>query len=154
LIRARLLLLAAVALAAVPAIVRAQEPDEGGLKRIRAGLDRPSSKLIVPEVRADFRVHVEARRPLQDIFDVPAWATPPVGWQPPSLGFDLLSVVRTVAANVAEAKRGHEERLAREEVQRAIAAYCADLSADDPRLASVDGRERAGQICATSAAIR
>jgi hypothetical protein len=104
---------------------------------------------------------------MQDIFDVPPWATDPVGWQPPSLGFDLLSAVRYVARSVSDAKRGHDLRVARDEVWQAIAAYCAALpaspagpavtaqrsTASDDRAATDDEQANA-QICSTSPAIR
>ena len=89
--------------------------------RVRAGLERPASKLTVRERPADFTVHIEKRRPMQDIFDVPPWATDPPGWQPPPPGFDLLNVVRSVRS----IKRGHDERRAREEVGAAVAQYCS-----------------------------
>jgi hypothetical protein len=84
---------------------------------------------------------------MQDIFDVPPWATDPVGWQPPGIGFDLMSVFRYVSKSVADAKRGHDERLAREEVQRAIADFCAAQPA-------TDGLRPAAQMCWTTRAIR
>jgi hypothetical protein len=121
------LYLACLALAASASVgLCAQEaaaPDT--VDRIRAKLEQPPSKLTLQQKTPDFRVHIEKRRPMQDIFDVPPWATDPVGWQPPGLGFDLLSAFRSVAKSVADAKRGHDERLAREEVQRAIADFCA-----------------------------
>jgi hypothetical protein len=98
---------------------------DADLGRIRAALDKPPSKLTLQERTPDFRVHIEERRPLQDIFDVPPWQLEKPGWQPPYVGFDLLSIVRYVAREVADAKRGHDVRLAREEVLRDIAAYCA-----------------------------
>lgn len=115
--------------------------------RVRAKLQRPPSKLTLQQKTPDFRVHIETRRPLQEIFDVPAWATDPVGWQPPGLGFDLLSAFRSVAKSVADAKRGHDERLAREEVQRAIADFCtAQPATNDSRTAA--------QTCSTLPAVR
>jgi hypothetical protein len=136
------------------------------LNRLRSALARPASRLTLAERTPDFTVHIEKRRPMADIFDVPAWATDPVGWQPPALGFDLLSVFRSVAKSVADAKRGHDVRLAREEVQQAIAGYCAALPAADSPTAANDSRPAAAdasrpsvsaaaaQICSTSPAIR
>jgi hypothetical protein len=94
------------------------------VQRVRAALEKPPSKLTLPEVKADFRVHIEERRPLQEIFDTPPWQLPPLGWRPPAVGFDLLSLFGKVAGGVADAKRAHDVRAARDEVQRAIAAYC------------------------------
>jgi hypothetical protein len=117
------------------------------LDRMRARLQQPPSKLTLQQKTPDFRVHIETRRPLQEIFDVPPWATDPVGWQPPGLGFDLLSAFRSVAKSVADAKRSHDEGLAREEVRRAIADFCAAQPAtNDSRVAA--------QTCSTLPAIR
>jgi hypothetical protein len=93
--------------------------------RVRAALAKPPSKLTLQEVVPDFSVHIEKRRPMQDIFDIPPWQLPPHGWQPPAIGFDLMSLVRYVSKGVSDAKRGRDERLASEEVERALADYCA-----------------------------
>jgi len=122
-------------------------PTADPLKGVRAKLEQPPSKLILQQKTPDFRVHIEKRRPLQEIFDVPPWATDPVGWQPPGIGFDLLSAFRSVAKSVAEAKRGHDERLAREEVQRAITDFCAAQPATN------DSRT-AAQTCSTVPVVR
>jgi len=151
-----------VALLAAIASASAQGPSASDetLKRLRAALERPPSKLTLKERTPDFTVHIETRRPMADIFDVPPWATAPVGWQPPSLGFDLLSLVRYVAKSAADAKRGHDLRLAREEVQRSIADYCAGLAPESANVAAespatAEGwAARAAQICSTSPAIR
>ena len=140
----------------------AQEPAAAveSLARVRAALARPPSKLTLKDRLPDFTVHIETRPPMADIFDAPAWATDPVGWQPPSIGFDLLSLFRSVAKSAAEAKHRRDLRLARDEVQRSVADYCAALPADDSRAAtdqptaSGDWRARAAQICSTSPAIR
>ena len=58
-----------------------------------------------PTPKPNFKVHIEAIHPMHDIFDKVPWATEPVGWQPPGLGFDLLSVFRYVAKTAADAKR-------------------------------------------------
>ena len=130
-------------LAGTVVAVAAQEPPAGSVDKVRAALERPPSKLTLQDRKPDFSVHIEKRRPMQDIFDVPPWATPPVGWQPPGVGFDLMSVVRYVARSVADAKRGHDTRMAQEEVQRAIAEYCAV----QPNAGHI-------QICSTSPVIR
>jgi hypothetical protein len=130
--------------AAPPESAHAQEPAAAtSVDRVRAALDKPPSKVTLTERTPDFSVHIEKRRPMQDIFDVPPWQLEPRGWRPPAVGFDLLSVVRYVAKSVSDAKRGHDERAAREEVQRAIADYCAGL----PEGARV-------QICSTLPANR
>jgi hypothetical protein len=127
----------------VPAPLAAQEVSTpSSLDRLRAQLER-TPKLTLQTRTPDFRVHIEKRRPMQDIFDVPAWATDPIGWQPPGVGLDLSMVFRYLAA----VKRGHDERRARDEVQRAIADYCAAQPADD-RPAS------AARICGAPSPIR
>lgn len=112
--------LIAGAIAARPA----QEPAAGSVDRVRAALAKPPSSALVIR-KPDFFVHIEERHPLQEIFDTPPWATPKVGWQPPGVGFDLLSVVRYLAKSAAEEKHRHDAQVARDDVQRAIAEYCA-----------------------------
>jgi hypothetical protein len=130
------------------AMANAQEPptNPDAVDRVRAKLEKPAGLVLQLPV-ADFTIHIEKRRPMQDIFDTPPWATDPVGWQPPAVGFDLLSVFRYAVKSAADAKRGRDERLAREEVQRAIADFCAAQPATNTRPA-------AAQMCATSPAIR
>jgi hypothetical protein len=142
--------LAAVALVVCASrVLGAQDaPPADAVDRLRAKLEKPPSKLTLQPRVPDFSIHIEKRRPMQDIFDVPPWATDPVGWQPPAVGFDLLSVIRYATKSIAEAKRGHDERLAREEVQRAIADYCAA----QPATGGVPAA--AAQMCSTSPAIR
>jgi len=144
-----------VLIAAPAAMASAQDAatTADALDRVRAALAKPPSKVTLMQRTPDFTVHIEKRRPMQEIFDVPPWATDPVGWQPPGIGFDLLSAVRYVAKSVADAKHGHDERLAREEVQRAIADYCAVQQAPDGPGAA-DWRTKTAQICSTSPASR
>ena len=113
--------------------------------RVRAGLEKPPSKLQLQNRTPDFSVHIEKRPPMADIFDIPPWQLPPLGWQPPpwGTGINLMSLVSYVAKSVSDAKRGHDERLAREDVQRSIADYCA----------AQENRAEI-QICSTSPAIR
>ena len=121
---AALLVLALAAAADQTTPPPSTDPADQQVQRIRAALEKPPSKLTVPEVKADFRVHIEERRPLQEIFDTPPWQLPPLGWRPPAVGFDLLSLFGKVASGVAEVKRAHDVRAAKDEVQRAIAEYC------------------------------
>jgi hypothetical protein len=131
------LALLVLALAAVdqPTTATPNPPDQQ-VERVRAALEKPPSKLTVPEVRADFSVHIEVRRPLQDIFDKPVWQLPPIGWQPPAVGYtafggmpmvniDLMAVGGAVARAVNDARHAHAVRNASEEVRQAIAEYCA-----------------------------
>jgi hypothetical protein len=113
------------------------------VERVRAALEKPSSRLTMPEVKPDFKVHIEERRPLQEIFDTPPWQLPPIGWRPPAAGFDLMGLVTRAAKGVAEAKRGHDLHVARDDVQRAVAEYCAA----QPNSGEI-------QMCSSSPAIR
>jgi hypothetical protein len=129
------------AAAAAAAPLRAQQPastaDEPragvwieSIEHLRAGLARPPSQLTLQDRVPDFTVHIERRPPMADIFDTPPWQLPPIGWRPPPiLGFNLLDLFSKAAGAVAEAKHQHDERVAREEVQRSIAEYCATATA-------------------------
>ena len=128
------IVLASVLIAANAAAQTAPAPSETTTQHIegpaevdhlRTALAKPPSKLTLQQVVPDFSVQIEKRRPMQDIFDIPPWQLPPHGWQPPAIGFDLMSLVRYVSKGVSDAKRGRDERLAREEVERALADYCA-----------------------------
>ena len=115
------------------------EASPESVDRVRAALEKPPSKLTLQDRTPDFSVHIEKRRPMQDIFDIPPWQLEPRGWQPPGVGFDLLSVVRYVAKAVSDAKRAHDERVAHDEVLSAIAEYCAGLP-DRARVQICPGR--------------
>jgi hypothetical protein len=108
------------------ATARAQEPaPDRSFDRMRRVLETPPLRLTLPDSEANFKIHIEAIHPMHDIFVSPPWATEPVGWQPPGVGFDMMSLFRYVAKEVSQAKREHDLRVARENVQRAIADYCA-----------------------------
>src|SRR5258708_37941107 len=121
---AALLVLALAATADQTTPPASREAVDQQVERVRVALEKPPSKLTLPEVKADFRVHIEERRPLQEIFDTPPWQLPPIGWRPPAVGFDLLSLFAKAASGVAEVKRAHDLHAAKDAVQRAIAEYC------------------------------
>ena len=124
--RASVLALTSVILAAAITTARAQEPaPDRSLDRMRRVLEQPPLRLTLPESEANFKIRIEAIHPMHDIFVLPPWATEPVGWQPPGLGFDMMSLFRYVAKEASQAKREHDLRVAREDVRRAIADYCA-----------------------------
>jgi hypothetical protein len=144
--------LASALIVAALAAPCAQEPaPDRSLDRMRAVLEKPPLRLDVPEVEANFKIHIEAIHPMHDIFEKPPWQLPPIVWRIPNMGpatafgsmpllsLDLLSIARSVGA----ANRARDERAAREEVQRAIAGYCAA----QPHANTI-------QICSTSPAIR
>ena len=118
-------LLLAGAIAGAIATPSAQPPAAGSVEHVRAALEKPTSRLMLADRKPDFTVHIEALHPFHELFESPPWLLPHVEWRPPAAGFDLLSVARYVAKSVADAKRGHDEHLARDEVQRAIVDYCA-----------------------------
>jgi hypothetical protein len=111
-------------------------PADPQVERVRVALERPPSKLTVPEVHADFRVHIEVRRPLQDIFDKPSWQLPPIGWRPPAVAYtafggipmlnlDLMAIGGAIVHSVKDARHTRALREASEEVRQSIAEYCA-----------------------------
>ena len=140
---AALLVLALAAAADQTASPQPRDPADERVERVRAALEKPPSKLTLSEVKPDFKVHIEERRPLQEIFDTPPWQLPPLGWRPPAVGFDLMSLFAKAASGVAEMKREHDLRVAKDEVQRAIAAYCLA----QPNVAEI-------QMCSSWPAIR
>ena len=140
----RLLAFAVAITLGTAAASRAQTPaPDQSLDRMRAVLQHPPLQLALPEPEANFKIHIEAIHPMHEIFEKPPWQLDPVGWQPPAIGFNLMTLVDYVVNAAAEAKREHDVRRAREEVQRSIADYCAA----QPNASTI-------QICSTSAAIR
>jgi hypothetical protein len=126
--KATLLALAVTMIVGATAAPRAQEPapaPDKSLERMKAVLAKPPLLLTLPDVEPTFKVEIKAIHPMHEIFDVVPWATDPVGWQPPGMGFDMLSVFRYVAKTAADAKYQHDVHKAHEEVQRAIDDYCA-----------------------------
>jgi hypothetical protein len=121
---------------------RAQEQQattDASLDRMRSVLQKTPLRLTLVEPEATFKIEIHAIHPMHEIFDKPAWQLDPVGWQAPSVGFNLMSLVRMAAG----ARRAYNERVARDGVQRAIAEYCAA----QPNANTI-------QICSTSPAIR
>jgi hypothetical protein len=105
---------------------RAQEPaPDQSLERMRAVLQRTPLRLTPVEPEANFKIHIEAIHPMHDIFEKPPWQLDPIGWQPPGIGFNLMTLVHYGITAASNAKRARDERFAREEVRRAIADYCA-----------------------------
>lgn len=117
---------ASLATAGAIAVLRAQDAAPAvSVDRVRAALERPPSKLVLTERKPDFKVEVVWHHRFYELFETPPWATPPVGWQPPAVGFNLLSVLQSIAKSASDAKRASDQRAAHEEVERAIADYCA-----------------------------
>ena len=124
--RAASLALAGVLILGRSGALHAQEPAaDPSLDRMRSVLQRAPLRLTMAEPEPTFKIEVHAIHPMHEIFEKPVWQLDPVGWQPPAIGFNLMSLVRSGFAAAASAKRARDQRLAREEVQRAIADYCA-----------------------------
>lgn len=124
-----------VAAAARPALAQ-QPPTYLSVERVRAALLRPPPKFVVVDRRqADFRVHIEERRPFEDLFDVPIWETPVLARQPPSLLAPIEGVPHATPAlfqvsvdptRIAKsAAKSARDRNTRTQVERAIVQYCA-----------------------------
>jgi hypothetical protein len=115
----------AIACGGGPAL-RAQEPaPDQSLERMRAVLQKRPLKLTPVEPEANFKIHIEAIHPMHDIFEKPPWQLDPIGWQPPGVGFNLMTLIQYGVTAASNAKRARDQRFAREEVRRAIAEYCA-----------------------------
>jgi hypothetical protein len=121
------------------ALALAAQDSPESVAKIQAALAKPPSRLTIPDIKPDFQVHIEERRPLQDLFLVPPWALDPHGWQPdhlpmksafgtPMVAFDLLALFRhgPLPAYIPQAPN--------EETERAIAAYCAAQPNDGTRI--------------------
>jgi hypothetical protein len=82
------------------------------------------------EPEATFKIEIHAIHPMHDIFEKPPWQLPPILWHIPAMGpstasgsIPLMSV--DLLAIGTAVKRGYDERGAKRDVQREIAAYCA-----------------------------
>lgn len=120
--RAARLALAAAMILGAGAATRAQDPaPDRSLSRMKSVLEKAPLVIALPDAQPTFKVQIKAIHPMHDIFDKVPWATDPVGWQPPGTGFDVGMLFRYMAT----VKRAHDVRVAREDVQRQIADYCA-----------------------------
>jgi hypothetical protein len=150
--RVTTLAIAAALVLGAAAAARAQEPaPDQSLDRMRKVLAHKPLRLDLPETEANFKIHIEAIHPMHEIFEKPPWQLPPILWRIPAMGpatafgsipifsLDLLGMAKSAGA----AKHAYDERRARDEVRRSIAAYCAA----QPNAGTI-------QICSTSAAIR
>ena len=128
----------------VAAAPRAQEPaPDPALERMRTVLQKRPLRLTPVEAEPDFKIHIEAMHPMHDIFEKPPWQLDPIGWQPPGIGFNLMTLVQYGITAASNAKHARDQRFAREEVRRTIEEYCAA----QPNANTI-------QICSTAPAIR
>jgi hypothetical protein len=135
-------LLIATALAAAPQQSVPSTMSDESVAHVRAALEKPPSSLTltVPERKADFTVTITERErfdrllpPILDfklgpglsqyeLFSSPY--TSPWGSQP-IVSVDLMSLAMAAAVGINELRKAHARRAALEEVQQAIADYCA-----------------------------
>jgi hypothetical protein len=105
------------------------------IERVREKLKTKPS-MVAPLPKADFTVRIEQRRPLQELFYVPPWATSPLAQSRPcpprgasylpspncgppnGFGFDPGTLIGSV-------RGAFNARAARDEVRRSIIEYCA-----------------------------
>jgi hypothetical protein len=103
------------------------------LSRIRDGLKRPEGKFFQPQRQPDFRVDIaeEQRfRDLIDLLDFSGGPSLPAVWfggprTQPLFNVNLNGVGHAVVSGIAKARRERAERIAQEEVQRALNQFCA-----------------------------
>jgi len=103
------------------------------LSRIREALKKPEGKLAAPQRQADFKVEIAEEQRFQDLVDLLDFSASPVlpavrfgGSQTqPLINVSLTGIGQSVARSVARARRERAERLAQEEVQRALNQFCA-----------------------------
>ena len=122
--------------------------------RIRSALDRPAPlRLTLPESHADFHIEIRARPlyspnllgPVETLWTTPAGPVPPGGlhafeqrqqlretWSQPMISVDLLSIGTALHRTIANARRAGAEKAARDEVQRALAEFCATHDCPQP----------------------
>jgi hypothetical protein len=118
---------------AVPAW--AQQTVPVSVERVRAALQKPVSKLTLEYRQPDFSIHIQERRPLDDVFDAPLWDTPSVTRTAPSTlahiegtpgNTPALFQVSVDPGGMAHsAKKKLQDRTARTQTEKAIARYCS-----------------------------
>jgi hypothetical protein len=121
-----------VAAVAVPA---SAQTTYVSVERVRAALLKPPPRLVVENRQPDFRIHVQERRPFEDLFEVPLWETPVIVSQPASLLAPIEGVPHSTPALIQttmdptrfarSAAKSAREKSTRTQVERAIAQYCA-----------------------------
>jgi hypothetical protein len=117
------------------ATASAQQPTYWSAERVRAALLKPPPKLIVETREPNFRVHVQERRPFDDLFEVRLWETPAVVPAPRSTLAPIEGVPHSTPALVQytvdpgnfakSAAKTVREKSVRSQVDRAVAQYCA-----------------------------
>jgi hypothetical protein len=103
------------------------------LSRIREALKKPEPRLTSPKVKADFKIEINEEQRFQDLVDLLDFNASPVlpavsfgGSQTqPLVSFSANGAIQSLATSVSKARRARAERLAREEVARALNQFCA-----------------------------
>ena len=103
------------------------------LSRIREALKRPDPRLSAPRAKPDFAVEINEQQRFQDLVDLLDFSAIPKlpavffgGSQTqPLFSTSLSGIGVSVAKSVSKARRERAERLAREEVQRALIQFCS-----------------------------
>jgi hypothetical protein len=127
--------LAATLIGAATTPASAQQTVPVSVDRVRTALQKPSPKLTFEYRQPDFSIHIQERRPLDDLFDIPLWDTPPVVRQTPS----MLAHIEGTPGNTPplittsidpgglaqSAKKRLQDRTARSQTERAITKYCS-----------------------------
>jgi hypothetical protein len=120
--------------AATPAFAQ-QQPSFLSVEKVRAALLKPPSKWVFEYRQPDFRVHIQDRRPLDDVFDVPLWDTPKIGHTPapsnlahiegtPGNSPPLFSMSVDPGGFAHSATKAAKAKAVRTETERAIEQYC------------------------------
>ena len=103
------------------------------LSRIREALKKPENKLAAPLRQADFKVDIAEQQRFQELVDLLDFSASPVlpavwfggSHTQPLFNVSLTGIGQSVVRAAAKARRERAERLAREEVERALNQFCA-----------------------------
>jgi hypothetical protein len=109
-------------------------------ERIRAALRRPPPLLLSQKIQADFKIEILERQHFRDLLDLLDFSSGPLapggfyayqqqqvtGRQTqPLFTVGLGGLAQSVTSAVSKARRERAERLAREEVRRALVEFCS-----------------------------
>jgi len=133
--RSGICVLAATLIGAATTPASAQQTVPVSVERVRAALQKPSPKLTFEHRQPDSSIHIQERRPLDDLFDIPLWDTPAITRQAPSMLAHIegtpgntppLFVTSVDPGGLARSAKKHlQDRSARSQTERAITKYCS-----------------------------
>ena len=131
----RAICLACALVAAATGTASAQQSTYVNVEKIRAALLRPPSNVTFEYRQPDFSIHIQERRPLDDVFDAPLWETGPVARSTPAPLAHIEGTPGNTPALVQasvdptgfarSARKTAQARATRTQTQRAISQYCA-----------------------------